>query len=100
MRYDPPADEPDAEIEEDWFQIRTSLYGKGEAGSWRLAKALTDGVGADDLADLSGVEESDESDESDEDGAPASPRAVSSDSDSESEEKEEEEGEGGCADAM
>ena len=98
VRYDPPADEPDAEIEEDWFQIRTSLYGKGEAGSWRLAKALTDGVGADDLADLSGVEESDESDDDD---ARASPRAVSGDSDSESEseEEEEEEGEGGCADA-
>ena len=98
VRYDPPADEPDAEIEEDWFQIRTSLYGKGEAGSWRLAKALTDGVGADDLADLSGVEESDESDDDD---ARASPRAVSGDSDSESESESEsdEEGEGGCADA-
>ena len=92
MRYDPPADEPDAEIEEGWFQTRTSLYGKGEAGSWRLAKALTDGVGADDLADLSGVEESDESDD---DGVRASPRAVAGDSDSESEKEEEEEGEGG-----
>ena len=57
---------------------------------------LADGVGADDLADLSGVEESDESDD---DGARASPRAVSGDSDSESEEEEEEETEGVCADA-
>ena len=64
VRHDPPADEPDAEIEEDWFQIRTSLYGTGKAGSWRLAKALTDGVGAGNLADLSKVEESDESDRS------------------------------------
>ena len=52
-------------------------------------------MGADDLADLSGVEESDESD----DGARASPRAVSEDSDSESEEEEEEECEEEYSDA-
>ena len=61
-----------------------------------LAKALTDGVGAGDLAGLSGVEESDKSDD---DGARASPRVVSEDPDSESEGKQEEEGEDLYADA-
>ena len=83
IRYDPPADEPDAEAEEDWFQVRSTFYRKQDAaGGWRLAQALTNGVGADDIGDLSSVEESEEEggDDDDDDA-----RAAGSDSDSESE---------------
>ena len=78
--YDPPADEPDAEAEEDWFQVRSAFYRKQDApGGWRLAQAaLTNGVGADDIGDLSSVEESEEEGGDDDDDARA-------DSDSESE---------------
>ena len=80
IRYDPPADEPDAEAEEGWFQVRSTFYRKQDAtGGWRLAQALTNGVGAGDIGDLSSVEESEEEGgDDDDDGARA-------DSDSESE---------------
>jgi hypothetical protein len=77
IRYDKAADATEDEaFEEDWFLLRACAFGsrKRTAGAWRVATAMSEPLGLDDLDELDDVEdEESECGDSDDDGDGSEP---------------------------